>query len=102
AQAKEYQAKYDADRVRNVSSVWLGQTMGCCQCHDHKFDPIATRDFYAMAAFFADVKEAAVGRREPGIPVPSEQQLAELKKIDDAIAERKAKLDAATPELDAA
>ena len=40
AQAKEYLAKYDADRVRNVSSVWLGQTMGCCQCHDHKFDPL--------------------------------------------------------------
>ena len=71
AQAKEYIAKYAADRVRNVSGVWLGATMGCAECHDHKFDPITQRDFYAMAAFFADVQEAAVGRREPGMPVPS-------------------------------
>jgi hypothetical protein len=102
AQAKEYLAKYDADRVRNVTSVWLGQTMGCCQCHDHKFDPLTTRDFYSMAAFFADIKEAPVGRREAGIPVPSEQQLAELKKLDDAIAALKEKLDTPTPELEAA
>ncbi|HUQ72385.1 MAG TPA: DUF1549 domain-containing protein, partial [Planctomycetaceae bacterium] len=39
AQAKEYRAKYSADRVRNVSSVWLGATMACCECHDHKYDP---------------------------------------------------------------
>ena len=36
---KEYEAKYAADRVRNVSTVWMAATMGCCQCHDHKFDP---------------------------------------------------------------
>jgi hypothetical protein len=53
AQAKEYMAKYSADRVRNFSSVWLAGTMGCCECHDHKFDPIATREFYGMEAFFA-------------------------------------------------
>ena len=41
-------------------SVWLGSTMGCCECHDHKFDPFKTRDFYSMEAFFADVKEAAI------------------------------------------
>ena len=80
AQAKEYLAKYDADRVRNVSAVWLGQTMGCCQCHNHKFDPLTTKDFYSLAAFFADIKEAPVGRREPGIPVPGYQQQEELKK----------------------
>src|SRR3954471_10032410 len=45
-QPKEYTAKYAADRVRNASSVSLGQTMGCCECHDHKFDPIKTREFY--------------------------------------------------------
>src|SRR5262249_39989764 len=43
AQAKEYLAKYSADRVRNFSVVWLAGTMGCCECHDHKFDPFTTR-----------------------------------------------------------
>ncbi|MEE2886809.1 MAG: DUF1549 domain-containing protein [Planctomycetota bacterium] len=56
-QAKEYLAIYAADRVRNVAEVWLGATLGCAQCHDHKYDPITTRDFYSMAAFFADVQE---------------------------------------------
>jgi len=57
-QPKEYLAIYAADHVRNLSAVWMGATMGCCQCHDHKFDPYTTRDFYSMAAFFADVDEA--------------------------------------------
>ncbi len=54
-QDKEYLAIHQADRVRNVSEVWLGASMGCAQCHDHKFDPYTARDFYSMAALFADV-----------------------------------------------
>src|SRR5690606_24810634 len=65
AQAKEYLAKYAADRVRNVSSVWLGATMGCSECHDHKYDPYTARDFYSFASFFADLKETAVGQQPP-------------------------------------
>ena len=42
-QKKEYLAKYSADRVRNVSNVWLGATMGCSECHDHKYDPFTDR-----------------------------------------------------------
>jgi hypothetical protein len=60
AQPKEYLAKYAADRVRAVSATWLGSTMGCCECHDHKFDPFWTRDFYSLAAFFADIKQWGV------------------------------------------
>jgi hypothetical protein len=60
AQPKEYLAKYAADRVRTVSATWLGSTMGCCECHDHKFDPFSTRDFYSMEAFFADIKQWGV------------------------------------------
>ena len=60
AQPAEYLAKYAADRVRTVSLTWLGSTMGCCECHDHKFDPFSQRDFYSMAAFFADVKQWGV------------------------------------------
>lgn len=60
AQPKEYLAKYAADRVRTVSAAWLGSTMGCCECHDHKFDPFTTKDFYSMEAFWADVKQWGV------------------------------------------
>ena len=87
AQAKEYLAKYAADRVRAVSTVWMGATMGCCECHDHKFDPYATKDFYQMAAFFADLDEQGVytslrGRRPPDILVGSEEQIAEFYRCD--------------------
>ncbi len=58
-QAKEYLAMYAADRVRNLSGVWLGGTVGCAQCHNHKFDPYTAKDFYSLAAFFADLDEAA-------------------------------------------
>ncbi len=57
AQPKEYLAKYAADRVRTLAGTWLGSTMGCCECHDHKYDPFSTKDFYQMEAFFADIKE---------------------------------------------
>ena len=57
AQDSEYLAKYAADRVRTTASVWMGATMGCCECHDHKFDPYTIDDFYRFAAFFADLRE---------------------------------------------
>ena len=60
SQAKEYLAKYSADRARTVSTVWLASTMGCAECHDHKFDPFLAKDFYAMQAFFADIEEEGV------------------------------------------
>ena len=60
AQPKEYLAKYGAERVRTVGTAFLGSTFGCAECHDHKFDPISTKDFYAMQAFFADVKQWGV------------------------------------------
>ena len=65
AQPKEYQAIYQADRVRNTSAIFLGITMGCAQCHDHKFDPLTMRDFYSWGAFFADLEEEAVGTQNP-------------------------------------
>ena len=60
AQPGEYLAKYGADRARTVGMAWLGLTVGCAECHDHKFDPIATKDFYSLKAFFADVKQWGV------------------------------------------
>jgi hypothetical protein len=102
AQPKEYAAKYMADRVRNVSAVWLGSTMGCCECHDHKFDPFSTKDFYRLAAFFADVQETPVGKREPGMLLASEEQTAELTRFDAEIAALRQKVNTDTPELAAA
>src|SRR5207248_547241 len=79
AQDKEYLAKYAADRVRNLSNVWMGATMGCAECHDHKFDPYTQKDFYSLAAFFADIQErgaytgpdASPTKRPPEIEVLS-------------------------------
>jgi hypothetical protein len=56
-QAKEYRAIYQADRIRNVSGAWMGATVGCAQCHDHKYDPYTTADFYRLGAFFADIDD---------------------------------------------
>lgn len=60
AQPKEYLAKYQADRVRTVGGTWLGATLGCAECHDHKFDPFTMRDFYSLSAYFADIKQFGV------------------------------------------
>lgn len=90
-QPKEYMAIYSADHVRNVSVVWMAATMGCAQCHDHKFDPITTRDFYSMAAFFADLDEnqhLKKGRdlsptlRAPEMLVGSPEERAKLEALD--------------------
>jgi hypothetical protein len=56
-QDKEYFAKYAADRVRTTATVWLGSTLACAECHDHKFDPFTAKDFYRFAAIFSDLKE---------------------------------------------
>ena len=98
AQPKEYTAKYAADRVRNASTVWLGATLGCAECHDHKFDPFTTKDFYRFAAFFADIQEAAVGVPEP-TRVPTPEQAARRKALDAEIAALQSTLDAPTSAL---
>ena len=83
-QAKEYNAIYAADRVRNLSNVWMAATMGCSQCHDHKFDPYTIRDHYSMAAFFADLPDTGFSgnslptKRPPEIPFLSDQQEGEV------------------------
>jgi hypothetical protein len=84
AQPKEYMAKYSADRVRNFSGVWLAGTMGCCECHNHKYDPYTTKDFYSLASFFADIKEKAVGRQDQDM-LPGPDQAQQLRKVDDQI-----------------
>jgi hypothetical protein len=99
AQPKDYEARMLTDRVRAVGTVWLGQTIGCANCHDHKFDPITQRDFFSMGAFFADVKEASIGRREDGMLVPDEKQQAELARLESEITKAQQELEAQRPGL---
>lgn len=95
-QPKEYLAIYAADRVRNLSAVWMGATVGCAQCHDHRYDPYTLRDFYSLAAFFADVDEekhlrgggvdATPTKRLPEIPVQTRRERQKLADLDAEIA----------------
>lgn len=102
AQAKDYEQRMLTDRVRAIGAAWLGQTTGCAQCHDHKFDPFTQRDFYALGAFFADIKEPIVGRREDGMVVaPSEVEM-KLRELDAALVVTQKKFDAIVPQLNLA
>ncbi|MGB0596433.1 MAG: PSD1 and planctomycete cytochrome C domain-containing protein [Rubripirellula sp.] len=95
-QPKEYLAMYAADRIRNLSAVWFGATVGCAQCHDHKYDPYTIQDFYSLAAFFADVDEdqhfkvgsnALPTRRPPEMAVLTRWQRERLRTIDQKLSE---------------
>ncbi|MEZ5398098.1 MAG: PSD1 and planctomycete cytochrome C domain-containing protein [Bryobacteraceae bacterium] len=98
-QPKEYLAKYGADRVRTLSAVWLGSTMGCSECHDHKFDPFLSKDFYAMKAFFADIRETGLvpdqGPNAWGdqLMLPNPEQRAQWEKAAARAAQAKTALD---------
>lgn len=85
AQPKEYKAIYEAERVTNFSEVWMGSSVGCAQCHDHKFDPFTAEDFHTMTAFFADINHTLVSHRgtyakhaPPIAFVPQNKEQAEL------------------------
>ncbi|WP_442482121.1 DUF1553 domain-containing protein [Aeoliella sp. SH292] len=80
---EEWLVENVVDRVETTSSVFLGLTMGCARCHDHKYDPISQREFYEFYAFFNNIAEQGVvtetrGNVAPKITVPSVEQEAEL------------------------
>jgi hypothetical protein len=102
AQPKDYEARMLTDRVRAIGAAWLGQTTGCAQCHDHKFDPFTTRDFYALGAFFADIKEPIVGHPGDGMIVGTPEEHKRMAELDAILAEAKKKFEAIVPQLDAA
>lgn len=112
-QQAEYRAIYQADRVRNVSAVWMGATVGCAQCHDHKYDPYTAKDFHSLGAFFADIDDeshfktgtnALPTRRPPEIRVLTDeqkkQQVALNKSLDDLANGKRAEISRLIAEAD--
>ena len=122
-QDAEYLAKYQAERVRTTTTTWMGATLACAECHDHKFDPYTTKDFYQFAAFFSDILEKGawnddgsfqedikpyaaqgykIGDRGPMLLVPSAEDEARLKELRQELAKQKSLFQKSTPELVAA
>jgi hypothetical protein len=64
----EWIVEYVADRVETTGTMFLGLTMTCCRCHDHKYDPIAQKDFYRLFAFFNSIDEAGLGPNNGNSP----------------------------------
>ncbi len=97
AQPGEYLAKYAADRVRAIGTVWMAASLGCAECHNHKYDPYTQKDFYSLAAYFADIKEVGKypGRegRPPEMLVPVPEEAARLEELDARITELQARVD---------
>ncbi len=87
---EEYLVEYVVDRVETTSTVWLGLTMGCARCHDHKFDPFSQHDFYRLFAFFHNVPESGkavkYGNSPPFIRAPTRDQQRLLAALDAELA----------------
>ena len=97
------------DRVNTTASVWLGLTVGCAQCHNHKFDPFTQADYYRFLAFFDNTQYTVLHlgqgenkEREPSIELPTPDQATESRKLKDEMGVLQARLDTSTPELEAA
>lgn len=100
----EYQNAYIVDRVVTTSTVWLGLTTICSQCHDHKYDPISQREFYQLYAFFNNVPEngldGAKGNAAPMLPAPTKEQEKALARLDQAIKKLQETLLTPSPDID--
>ncbi|HEY7305393.1 MAG TPA: PSD1 and planctomycete cytochrome C domain-containing protein [Bryobacteraceae bacterium] len=95
------------DRTNTTASVWLGLTLGCAQCHNHKFDPLTQKDYYRFLAFYSnsEYKEGPEGdrwAREPELELPTPDQETKSRELRGRIAELQKVLDTQTPQLDAA
>ena len=76
--AEESRVEYVMNRVETTGAVWLGLTVGCARCHDHKYDPISQREFYQFYSYFNSIDETgsvdAGGNANPVMPVPTAEQ----------------------------
>jgi len=88
--AEEYAVEYVIDRMETTSAVFMGLTMGCARCHNHKYDPISQREFYQMYAYFNNVPEHGramkYGNSPPLTPAPTEEQQAQARELNAKIA----------------
>ena len=102
---EEYYVRYAIDRADTTSTVWMGLTVGCAQCHDHKYDPITQKEFYQLYAYFNNITEKAMdGNRKDSPPVvklPTPEQEAELAAFDEQLTELDAQTKAPISEIDA-
>ncbi len=64
----EWAVEYVVDRVDTLGTVWLGLTMGCCRCHDHKYDPVSQHDYYTLFAYFNNIEEWGLGPNNGNSP----------------------------------
>tara|TARA_B100000519_G_scaffold129242_2_gene111585 strand:- start:425 stop:3640 length:3216 start_codon:yes stop_codon:yes gene_type:complete len=91
---EEYYVRYAVDRVNTTSTVWMGLTSGCAQCHDHKFDPLTQKEFYQLFSYFFSLTEKAMDGNAllppPVVKVPSEDQVTNKDRITKELADAKA------------
>jgi len=103
---EEFRVEYVADRVETTATVWLGLTLGCARCHDHKYDPFPQRDFYRLFAFFNNVPEKGFvynfGNEEPFIKAPTAEQQKRLDELDRRLEPDRDRWQKLQPELDRA
>jgi hypothetical protein len=83
---EEYRTEYVIDRVETTATTWLGMTMGCARCHDHKYDPVTQKEFYSFFAFFNHVPENGIDGRDYNSPplIPAPRGDAEKAKLADS------------------
>ncbi len=102
---EEYHTAYIIDRINTTSTVWMGLTMACAQCHDHKYDPVTMRDFYGMYAIFNNVPENGLdGRNGNAVPVvqlATPEQEAERARLDAAVRGAEERLASPSADVDA-
>lgn len=103
---EEYAAEYVVDRVDTTATVWLGLTLGCARCHDHKFDPVTQREFYQLFAYFNSVPEKGraikFGNSPPMIKAPTRAQQQALADLDARLLEARAHCQALDQEVEQA
>jgi mono/diheme cytochrome c family protein len=103
--AEEYLAQYIKDRVATTATVYLGLTLQCAECHDHKFDPVTQKEFYQMYAFFNAVPEKGIdgskGNAEPLLRVPSAEDRTRLASLERVRTDAEKALAEASPQIDA-